>query len=209
MNWPRLLPVLLALPLLLTGCASTRLIDEWRQPGATDTFYRNLLVIGVSEEEAGRRGFEDRLSDALSGHGVRATPGYRLIRSTAAASQPELLDAVRDSGADAVLITRILRLEDRTEYTPGFMSLGPPPGLYGYYFSAWTYYQPPRIHHYRVTVLETNLWDAGSDELVWSGTVESYRSGLGGTDPAELSAIIVRSLARQGLIAAPAKSGSE
>jgi hypothetical protein len=201
--------LLIGLWVLLASCASTQLVNEWQAPEYQGVGFHKILVIGISEEEGNRRTFEDVLARKLIEHGVEAMPGYRFLPKTdQAADEQTLLAAVRDSGADAVLMTRLVRVKDEIRYTPGYSSgyvdsFGRP-GYYGYYRSAWSYYQPPRVDRYQVAVLETNLWDAKSQSLAWSGTTETFDPMDVGREVVEFSNLIVEALAEKGIVG-PAK----
>jgi hypothetical protein len=203
----RLQPLLVAaLALAVASCASTQLVNQWQAPEYRGAGFRKILVIGISEEAGNRRTFEDVMSRKLTSRGVEAFPGYRVLpRTDAAADEQTLLRAVRASGAEAVLMTRLVRVKDEVRYTPGYASgyvdtVGRP-GYYGYYRSAWSYYQPPRVDRYQVAVLETNLWDAESQTLAWSGTTETFDPLDVGREVAEFADIIVGALADNGVIA--------
>lgn len=189
------------LGLLLVSCASTTLVNEWRDAEIQPAPYQRILVIGISDEEGTRRTFEDEFAARLASLGLTATPGHRLLPDTGQADERTLLDAVRDSGAQGVLMTRVVRMENRTEYVPGHMQFAPMPGYYGYYMNAWAFYQPPRMYRYQIALLETNLWDAESAALVWSGSTETFRPGNLQKELEELSGIVIGALSKQGLIA--------
>jgi hypothetical protein len=196
--------------LALAACASTRLVNQWQAPEYGGAGFDKILVIGISEEAGNRRAFEDVMTRKLAERGVEAIPGYRVLpRTDAAADEPTLLDAVRDSGADAVLMTRLVRVKDEVVYTPGYASgyvdtVGRP-GFYGYYRSAWSYYQPPRVDRYQVAILETNLWDADSQQLAWSATTETFDPMDVGREVGELADVIVGALAGAGVIGSAAR----
>jgi hypothetical protein len=167
----------LAISLFLGGCASTKLVNEWQVEGKSFGPYRNVLVIGIGEEAGSRRTFEDVFSSKLRTAGTQASPSYSLLPSTGAADEQALLKSVREANADAVLMTRLVRMDNKTEYTPPQMRMMPGPGFYGYYNAGWAYYEPGRVNNYTIAVVETNLWDAASQELVWSGTTETFQPG--------------------------------
>jgi hypothetical protein len=91
-----------------------------------------------------------------------------------------LQEAVKRANADAVIITRLVRVEKKTEVSPGFYQPAPAVtfGYYGGYSHAWLgYYEPPRIYQYDVYISETSLYDVTKNQLVWTGTVETSAPG--------------------------------
>lgn len=158
------------------GCASTRLVNTWRDPKYPGLPLTQIMVIDVTSQAGIRRTFEDELVRQLEAKGVRAVASYTLIPEDGPVPKERLTDAVKGSGVQGVLITRLVRVETQTQIYAG---LSPPPyyGFYGYYSWAWVgYYDSPQIYTYDVVVAETNLFDASNDTLIWSGTTETFPS---------------------------------
>ena len=80
--------------------------------------------------------------------------------------------AVTQSGADAVMITRVLRIQRNVQVTPGYVVPGYAMGYYGWYTTAYTTV-PPTIEQYEVLTIESTLWEMRQEHVVWSGTSES------------------------------------
>jgi len=80
---------------------------------------------------------------------------------------------------------------------------GPSPyfGFYGYYSSAWIgYYDPPQLYAYDVVTSETNLFDAASDALIWSGTTQTYASRNVRKGARDFANVIVKALVAKQII---------
>ena len=91
-------------------------------------------------------------------------------------AEARLLEAVKEAGADAAVITRLVRVEKKTEVTPGFYQPAPAVtfGFYPGYSAAWLgYYEPPTIYQRDIYISETSLYDLTKNQLVWSGTVQT------------------------------------
>jgi hypothetical protein len=134
------------------------------------------LVLAVSKNPATRRTFEDEFVAKLKAAGVDAAPSYRYIPEEGETAEPRLLEAVKQAGADAAVITRLVRVEKKTEVTPGFYQPAPAVtfGFYPGYSAAWLgYYEPPTIYQRDIYISETSLYDLTKDQLVWSGTVQT------------------------------------
>lgn len=198
--------VLLAAFLLLgAGCASTTLTSVWRDPSYSGGPFRTVLVMGISKEAGIRRIFEDEFSAKLRSVGVTAIPSYTLISQDGEAARAELDAAIAKAGAQGVLVTRLLRIERRTDYAPGYSRAVPAVGYYrnfhGYYASSWAplAYSPQRID-YDIVALETNLWRPQGGELVWSGTTESFAPSDVRQATQEFADVIIKALREQKLI---------
>ncbi len=174
----RLAPLVLAGAVLAgaTGCATTRIVREWRDPDYVAPGFARIVVIGVSHEAAIRRTFEDAFVTRLRAAGVGAEPSYRYIPESGQVAEDRLQEAVRRAGADGAIVTRLVRVETRTHVSPG--AYYPAPllgvGFYHGYSVAWLgFYDPPRVYQYDVYISETSLYDTAKDRMVWTGTVQT------------------------------------
>lgn len=202
---PRAARLLLAALLLVgAGCASTTLTSVWRDPTYSGGPLRSVLVMGINEETGIRRIFEDEFSAKLRSVGVIALPSYTIIPQDGPV-EPAVLDAaIAKAGAQGVLVTRLLRIERRTNYGPGYIRAVPAVGYYrnfhGYYSSAWARYSPPQPYEYDIVALETNLWSPKQGELVWSGITESFAPSNVRQATREFADVIIKALREQRLI---------
>jgi hypothetical protein len=173
--------------LALGGCASKRIISQWSNPAYASpaSSFKKIMVIGVTDQTAIRRNFEDEFISELKATGVYGVPSYRYIPESGRVAEARLKEAVRKAGADAVVITRLVRVEERAEVSPGYYDPFPVFGLYGWYSSAWYggFYTPPRVYRYPVFFSETTLHDVAKDAVVWTGTIRTI-------DPENVSAAI-------------------
>jgi hypothetical protein len=196
--------LLAALLLVGAGCASTTLTSVWRDPSYSGGPLRSVLVMGISEETGVRRIFEDEFSARLKSVGVIATPSYTLIPQDGPAERAVLDAAIARAGAQGVLVTRLLRIERRTNYAPGYVWAVPAVGYYrnfhGYYSSAWVRYAPPQAIDYDIVALETNLWSPRQGELIWSGITESFAPSDVRHATREFADVIIKALREQKLI---------
>jgi hypothetical protein len=166
----------IALALGCTGCASTKIVTQWSNPEYASPRFKKIMVIGVSRQPSIRRTFEEEFVTKLKAAGVDAVPSYLYIPQDGQVDETRLHEAVRQANADAVIITRLVRVEKKTEVSPGFYQ--PAPAVtFGFdrgYSTAWLgYYEPPRIYQYEVYISETSLYDVTKNQLVWTGTVET------------------------------------
>jgi hypothetical protein len=175
--WRPSFPALLISCLIASGCATKMIISEWSNPAynARSLSFKRILVIGTTDQTSIRRNFEDKFTSELRATRVNAVPSYQYIPEDGKVAEPRLKEAVLKSTADAVIITRLSRVEERIEVSPGYYDPYPAFGLYGWYSSAWYggLYTPPTIYSYSVYFSETTLYDVAKDEVVWSGTIRT------------------------------------
>jgi hypothetical protein len=186
---------------LTSGCANSRLVNAWANPKYEGHPYRKIILLGVSGRPDIRRTYEDRFVEQLKARGVDAVPGYEFIPNDRKASQEEVKRAVEQSGAEALLITRLAKVEKRTEIEPAYGPMYYPYGYYGFYSWAWAgYYEPARIYQYDVVTLEIRLVDAKTGELVWAGATRTEDPQNVQKEFSQLAKIVVDELAARTLI---------
>ena len=170
----RILVLAIAVASSFTGCGSTKIVNQWSNPDYASPRFRRILVIGVSRQPSIRRTFEEEFVAKLKETGVDAVPSYRYIAEDGQVDEARIQEAVKQANADAAIITRLVRVEKKTEVSPGFYQPAPSFGFYRGYSAAWLgYYEPPRVYQYDVYTSETSLYDITKNQLVWTGTVQT------------------------------------
>ena len=173
--------VLPALCAVLSACASTTLDNAWRDPQYSGGPVTKVLVAGISNQASVRRTFEDTFAEMLRAGGVEAIPSHTLVPEDGPMPEDRLRAAVAQSGADAVLITRMVERQTEVTVTPA-VAMPPPAGVrmrgyYGYYSGAWVgYYEPATVHQYDYIVAETTLFAGNNPQPVWTGTTRTMES---------------------------------
>ena len=193
---------------MLCSCASASLVDTWRNPNLRAPRLQKVLVVSITKKDANRRVYEDMLASELSRRGVQAVAGYTLIAGGALPDWDVLDRSVKKAGAQAVLTVQTIKVEQQTTVQPGYVTTYPgywyPPAfptwdLPGYYGSM-AHYGPAYVTTYDVATMQVNLFDAGSGKLLWAGTVESSEPENVTAVGRDLARIVVKSLAKEGLI---------
>jgi hypothetical protein len=170
--------VLVLVAIGLAGCASTRIVNQWQNPEYAAHAFKRVMVVGVAKEASIRRTFEDEFVSQLKAAGTDAVQSYTFLPEDGQAEEARLVRAVEEAGADAVITTRLVKAEQKTQVTPGYYGPGPTVGFYGWYSSAWMgAYDPPQIYQYDVYTSETSLYDMPSRKVVWSGTAQTTAPG--------------------------------
>jgi hypothetical protein len=101
---------------------------DWREPQTTNAPYDHVLVVGVTPSSRVRRSFEHQLSDAISTGSTKASASVFVASDIRARdlSAETVKAMVEKSGADAVLVTRLLARtvtagisQERVDVKPG------------------------------------------------------------------------------------------
>jgi len=194
---------LAAVTLLLAACAaSTQFNAQWINPQAGNRLpVKSVLVIGISHDTTARRVYEDAMVAQLTARGVKAQPSYRSLPEDGPAPRPEIENAVRAAGADAVLISRTVSVSNEVRVSPG-MVMGPPygfgwGGFYGYYHGMWSgaYAIPPTVYTVLNVVVDTRLFDAKDFMVLWSGSSTTTPTSSMQTTISEFATTLVTALA--------------
>lgn len=160
------------LALTLAACASTTVKNQWKDPAWKGPAAGNVVVVGIARSDTMRRVFEDTFASELTKAGVRAEASYTQIEPGENGGI-RLSDFVRSSNADAVLTTRVQRVEQKVDVSPGYAPVGYR-GFYGWYGTAWA--TTPTISQYEVVTLETTVWDPRTEKLIWAATTQRVAS---------------------------------
>ncbi|HUV99933.1 MAG TPA: hypothetical protein VMV88_07215 [Gallionella sp.] len=166
---------LIPIALLLSACASTRLTSVWKDP-SYQTRPARILVIGMARSPLNRRLFEDEFVRQLEAHGASAIASYTVLTDAQQGDQAVIAKKVTELGADAVLITRLVSKKVVQVYVPGTPYYPPPyyDNWPDYYVYGYRYmYTPGYIANDEYAVIETNLYDARTDKLIWAASSET------------------------------------
>lgn len=198
--------IVLWLATLLCSCASVSVVDTWRNPELRPQRLHKILVVSINNKESARRVYEDMLASELSRKGVEAVPGYSIIPGAVLADWGVLDRAVRRAQAQAILTVQTIKVEKQTTVHsdnpyPGYWYPQAFPGWdFPGYYRSMALYGPTYVTTYDVATMQVNLFDAGSDKLIWAATVESTDPNRVTTVGQDLARKVVKKLAKEGLI---------
>lgn len=195
---------IIAALVVAAGCASTTLQSQWRDPGYTGGPFKKIFVIGLSARDVtARRIFEDVMVTKLMAGGVQAVPEWQHLGSDGQAPEGVVSAAVEATGADAVLMARLVAIDTRYSVTPVAVP-GPGFGWYGPYagwYSGW--YAAPQVTQYDVVIVETSLFDTKTKRLVWSATSQTVDPASVQKEAPIFADTIIGALQKAGLLPAP------
>lgn len=168
----------LAMTALLAACA-IKPLAEWRDSNFSGTV-DNILIIGVSDQPVVRRLFEDTFVKELEALGVSAKSSYQVLTDEQISSKDALDTAIRAQSMDAVLVTRVIGVEEINTYTPPTYTYTPSTfdrhyrDYHSYFNHAVQVATPGYWDKYEVLKLESNLYNSASQQLIWSIQSESF-----------------------------------
>jgi hypothetical protein len=194
--------LLILIAMLLTACATTQLNAVWKDPGY-QTRPAKIMVIGVARNPINRRLFEDEFVQQLKARGTEAIASYTVLPDRQQDDHEAIAAKVKELGADAILITRLVSKKIVQTYVPATPYFPPPyygswPDYYGYGYHYM--YTPGYIAEDEYAVIETNLYEAKSDKLVWAASSET---GISDSDQSLIQGyigVMVRNMIGLGLL---------
>ena len=188
--------------MLLAGCAATSLTNQWKNPEAAGAQVRKVLVVAVSDYPSIRRVFEDEFVAQLRAAGLAAEPSYRFIAQDGQVDAARLAKAAEEAGVQATLVTRLVRIEQVTEFMPApYWSAWPWIGYPGWYpVMGGGMVVGPAPYQYNVVVAETSLYLQPAGKLLWSGMTRTVAPHDVGRDTQRFAKLIIDSLNKQGIL---------
>lgn len=198
-----ILPALLGLTaILLAACSTTQIKSVWKDPSYSGHPQRTM-VIAVTKEPIYRRILEDEFVLQLKARGIDAIASYSTLTDRNQNDQEAIAKMVVQSGADTVLISRLVSKRSVRVYYPPTVSHRP------YYYGTWpNYYRygyesinaPGYTTKYEYALMETNLYDAHNDQLIWAATTETGMENFTQTLIKPYIGTILKLMAEHGLL---------
>lgn len=186
---------------LTAGCSSIRIGSSWSEPGRPNKAYSDLLVFGVAPKPKVQKAYEASFVSELKAKGVRARAGSALLPRGNLGDPAALRQAVAASGADGVIVTYLVGEKAKIVVIP--QQAYRDPEYYGrlspYYGQVRATVTAPGYYaRYPVLQLETNLYDAHTESLVWSGRSETMDPGSERATISQLIGTVVSALIEGG-----------
>jgi hypothetical protein len=179
---------LLIITLTISFCAcgvNTKVTSSWRKPNATANGYKNIFVTAMSSNIPAKQAVETGLKQQLKQKGLTVEKSMDVFPpnfSTQTGQKKEyVVSKIQGTGADGILTIALLKQETESRFVPsgGYWNPG---SRFGYYNRFWSYYSNwnPYLSsagyydNRKIYYLETNLYDAHTEELIWAAQSETY-----------------------------------
>ena len=179
--------LLIIAALYVAGCGpTTQITASWKNPDEQLTGSVNtIFVTALTGRPAIRQNIENDIAAVLEKKGYNTVKSMDVLPPTFSAEQTPnrdtLLTHISATRADVILTVALIDEKTETRYVPGAYGYAPIP-RFDYYGTFWRYYtnwyptlnSPGYYEENKVYFLETNLYDAKTEELLWSAQSESY-----------------------------------
>jgi hypothetical protein len=188
--------------------AAAKLLVSWKSPVYSGPKPHRVLVLGMSGNPEVRADFEDDLSAAIQGDGLEVIPGNTIFfRPHSGELDRDYLEGqIRDLKIDAVLVSRLVKVDKTIANIPGYSYAVPYAyyrSFYGYYGTVYQQvYSPGYLREVSSVRVETNFYSATppNEELIWTGTSDSFNPKSAQRAIDGIVKLIVKELKKQGIL---------
>lgn len=197
--------------LMVSSCGSnTRITGAWKNPKKPKA-YAAILVAALTENVNAKQTVENDLASVLSRENVKALKSIDVFPVTFSGdittNKDAMLDKIRTTDAEAILTISLINTETENRYVPGTYGYEPVTrfnyyGLFSGYYTYWypRVYTPGYYTEEKTYFIETNLYDAKTEELMWSAQSETYNLGTLQAFSMEYSRLVVNKLQEDGIV---------
>jgi hypothetical protein len=167
--------LLIVCTFLFASCASTTITNVWKDEGYQGKA-KKIVVIMVARLPDMRNMFEGRFVAELQARGNQAIQSHSIVTFEELPDRELVKSRIKSTGADTVLIARLVDSKTIDAYMPGHVNAVP------LYYGTWgTYYAIVSVDYghtgdLQVSYIETNLYDIETEKLIWSAHSKTERA---------------------------------
>jgi len=201
---------MLLLGLSAANGKSIKMVTSWFNPTYKGQIFHKILVIGVAQNLKVRADFEDEMATQIARPGIQTIPGNQILLRPDPKAKPDLdyLRAqIRDNGIDAVVVSRLLKIDKRVTSIPSSTYIAPFPyyySFYGYLGAVYPVVYDPGYTREDTTVsVETNVYATSKPDgdLVWTGVSNSFNPKSAEKVAEGLVKVVPKQMEKDGLLA--------
>jgi len=201
--------------LVITGScgSSTRITGSWTDPELKGQVKENtsVFVASLSRNMEVRTKLENALAAEATMRNIKVVKSTEFFAPSFYEKLParvEILEKIKQSGVDAVLTVSLINKESETRYVPGNNRYYTPYPSYRWYGGLYTYYNywypnlwdPGYYTTDKTYFMETNLYDAANEKLLWSAQSETVNPGSIDNFVRDYPKKLVEQLVKDGLL---------
>ena len=196
-----------ALAALVSGCETTTLRSAWFDTEFTGPPMRKIVVLGGGISSTDSRVFEDQFVEKLRAAGVDAVAGYTLGLGDDKLGNDAFAAKVNDTGAQGLLLVRLLNVDTRTQVTTTMVQggMGWGRGPWGGPWAAGgtsmrTMVPVQHVTQYDVAAVETKLFQVQTRQVVWAATTSTQNPRTVARETPAFADLIIGQLASRNII---------
>jgi hypothetical protein len=208
MKWIKLMSIVM-IPVLMVSCSSTYITSSWKAPkGYSATKEDKIMVLGIlpDKDRSMREAVESEMVKALQEQGYQATSAFEAYgpKSFQGMNEQQVMADLKDKGVQAVMTVALLDKEKEQQYTPGRVDYQPRLGYnpfwrrYVYYYDR--VYTPGYYTNSTNYFAEGNLYDVGSNRLIYSVQSKTFDPSSMVNLAKDYSKVVVKDMIQKNII---------
>jgi hypothetical protein len=194
------LVALIALSALISGCQTTSIQSAWFDTNFAGPPFRKIIVVGLTDNVADARVFEDLFAGKLRAAGIEGVAGHAVLSNDTRASDVLFDAAVVKSGAQGLLLVRLLSVDTRTQVSTTMVRGGMAWGMGSWSGPGQPLVPAQRISQYDLATVETKLFGVQTKQLVWAATTNTFNPGSVERETPAFADLIIGQLGSRGII---------
>jgi len=187
--------------------ARTSFVRRWKNTEDPTPILHKILVLALTDNYIIRQHFEDEMEVQLAKAGAEGIKSHMVMPPRNETSEEEILQRIRESPLDAVMVVRPIEVRKETEETPGSYAYVPAPMYYSFNpYWHWAYrsvYTPGYMKESTIAQVETNVYRRETEKLIWSAVSDTILKKDMEKDAKNLAKALVKQLKKDGFL--PAK----
>jgi hypothetical protein len=204
---------LLAVSVVLSACQTTSINSAWFDPNFNGGPMKKIDVVALGTNLANRRVAEDVFAQKLRDAGVDGVAGWTVIPDEARAAQGPFTEAVTRTGAQGLLVVRLLGVDTRTQVTTTMVPTTGPmwggPGWGRSWGGGWggagtfgpAMVPVQEVSQYDLAIVETTLYEVATGRAIWSANTQTFNPSSVQREAPGFADLIIGQLKARGLIA--------
>jgi hypothetical protein len=170
--------LMLIATLFISACGSTTSItSSYKAPGVNQIAYKKVFVSALTATASVRQTVENSIAQYLGTKGVAVVKSTDVFPPDFHSSgndknKDTVLSRIRATNCDGILTTALINKETEVSYVQGSAYGATFGGYYGYGYGR--FYSPGYYQTEKVYYIQTNLFDAKTEKLVWSAQSKTY-----------------------------------
>lgn len=191
--------------MVIASCgASSTLVGSWQSDSYNKRQLRKVMVIAETSDRRVRQIIEQEFVQQFMDRKVRALSSITLMGTQTVINRENVIKAIDETDIDAVFAIRLVDEKTEENATPGAgTDYSEPPR---YYYNYYDYHERSSTtvssSGYGTTsvvyVLESNLYDAGTADLMWTATTKTTEPKSAEDAVPPLSRVLMKALDRAG-----------
>lgn len=181
----------IALAVVLSSCAHTKIISTWKDP-EYQRHPKKILVYGMAQSPNIMIMFENQFVEQLEKHGMVALASYQFMPDALVIDKEALKKLVKEQGIDTIFIAGPKSRKELQTLRPGEMSYST--AVYadpddGFFAAVSGVSYKPGTYAEEDVLVEMALYDVSTRKRIWSAISDTY---IGNTRAEEVGPAVDR-----------------